>query len=252
MEKNNNDATAPKKGWFSKLAEGASKALFEEDNSVATDESKKTNNSVSNSESTTPSKFSYSDVNQSSGIPASMVIPNASGMFDQKFYDSFLQVIENNNVEGIDYFEFSKALQALSASGLAEPMRYQAAFSSLKANSNLTKDTLIKTADFYLDKLTQEETEFNAEMEHEVEVQVSSRMNQAKDKQDEIAAKQQEILKLQADMNTLQGEIGALNMEAQQIQGKIESTAKNFKVSLDVLRGQINLDKQNINTFIQN
>ena len=52
-------------------------------------------------------------------------------------------------------------------------------------------------------------------------------------------------------MGALKGEIGTLNMEAQQTQAKIEATAKNFKVSLEVLKGQITLDKQNINTYIQ-
>jgi peptidoglycan hydrolase CwlO-like protein len=64
-------------------------------------------------------------------------------------------------------------------------------------------------------------------------------------------AKQEQIVKLQNEMSALQGEIGALNAEAQQIQSKIESTARNFKVSLEILKGQINLDKQNITTFIQ-
>jgi len=248
MEKDNNQAK-PKKGFLSKLTS----LVYEDDGSTQSEETSTTSTApVANSGA--PSKFSYSDVaptTNQQNIPSAMVIQNSNGMFDEKFYNSFLKIIEENNVEGIDYFEFSKALKALTNTGMQDPLKYQAAFGSLKANSNLTKDTLLKTADFYIEKLNTEETEFNNEMKHEIEVQVGNRLNQAKIKQDEIAKKQEQILQLQAEMGALQGEIGTLNMEAQQTQAKIEATAKNFKVSLEVLKGQITLDKQNINTYIQ-
>ena len=245
-QENKNQESKPKKGWLSKLGN----AIFEEESS---EQSTETTSTPAVENTAVPSKFAYSDVQNvnPSANPNIQAFPNANGMFDEKFYNNFLQVIEANNIEGIDYFEFSKALKALSNTGMADPLKYQAAFGSLKANSNLTKDTLLKTADFYIEKLAQEEAEFNNEMKREVAAQVNSRLNQAKAKQDEIVKKQEEIAKLQSEMATLQGEIGTLNMEAQQTQANIDSTAKNFKVSLEVLKNQIELDKQNINTYIQ-
>lgn len=235
----------PKKSIWSKL----SSAVFEETTEQVDDST-----TVSTPTSGAPSKFNYSDVsvngNANPNMPA-MVNPNANGMFDEKFYNSFKALIEANNIEGVDYFEFSKAKSALDNTGMADPLKYQAAFSSLKANSNLTKQTLLETADFYIEKLKKEEKEFGAEMQNEIVSQVNSRLAQAKYKQDEIAKKQEQINSLQAEMGTLQSEIGNLNMEAQQTQVKIDATAKNFKVSLEVLIGQINLDKQNITTYIQ-
>lgn len=237
-----------KTGWFDKIGQSIGSAIFETESSNKSEDS--------NSESLTEniaseSKFAYSDV-PNSNTPVGMIIPNQNGVYDEKFYNNFLKIIEDNNIDGIDYYEFSKAKKANDGiQGFTEQMKYQAAYSSLKANSNLTKATLLDTADFYIGKLNDEETSFNAEMQHEIESEVGLRLNQASSKQSEIVSKQEQIVKLQNEMSALQGEIGALNSEAQQIQSKIESTARNFKVSLEILKGQINLDKQNITTFIQ-
>ena len=236
-----------KKSIFSKL----SNLVFEGEPEVET--SKETASSIQENAGSQVStgKFSYSDAQQTSNIPVNFIQQNSNGVFDEKFYNNFLQVIEKNNIDGMDYFEFSKAKKALDSSGLAENVKYQAAFSSLKANSNLTKQRLLETADFYIDKLGEEEVGFNTEMQSEIESQVNSRLAQAQSKQDEISKKQEKINSLQSEMGILQGEISTLNMEAQQTQAKIDSTAKNFKVSLEVIKGQINLDKQNITSFLQ-
>jgi hypothetical protein len=245
-QENNNQEAKPKKGWLSKIGS----AIFEEESSEQSAEK----SSTPASENTgAPSKFAYSNVPQNT--PANLGIPNNNGVFDEKFYNGFLKVIEAHNVEGLDYFEFSRAKQANDAiAGVTEPMKYQMAFNTLKTMPStpaVSKERLLQTADFYIEKLGQEEASFNEEMKHEVEAQVTARLNKAKHKQDEIAKKQQQIIELQNEMSALQGEIGTLNMEAQQAQGNIDATAKNFKVSLEVLKGQINLDKQNINTYIQ-
>lgn len=244
MEPKEKTSDKPKKGWLQKLVNSA----YETDSSDSQEET----SAPIQSTNTAPNKFSYSDIPQNTNatIP-SMVMQSQNGMFDEKFYNSFLQILETNNIEGMDYFEFSKVLKSLSNTGMADPLKYQAAFSSLQANSDLTKQRLVETADFYIEKLDQEEKSFSSEMKNEVDAQVGSRLSQAKSKQDEISKNQEIINKLQTEMGVLQGEIGSLNMEAQQAQAKIDSTAKNFKVSLEVLKGQINLDKQNINTYIQ-
>lgn len=234
----------PKKSWLKKLES----AVFTSNESSSDDVEKKV--SV---ESPTPNKFSYSDVSQNvnSNIPSGMVMPNTNGVFDEKFYNSFLQIIEANNIDGIDYYEFSKTKKNLEANGAMAPSSYQTAFFALQATSPITKEKLLETADFYLSKLDEEEKSFATEMQNEVNSEVASRLNKATLKQEEILKKQEEINKLQADMGILQGEIGALNVEAQQVQTKIDSTAKNFKVSLDILKNQINIDKQNISTYLK-
>ena len=231
-------------GLFKKL----SNLVFEE-----TETSETTEESTQTTSSQNSKGFVYSDsqVNNTNS-QVNLSIPNANGVFDQKFYSNFLQLIEDNNIEGVDYLEFSKAKKAMDAiPGMAEAVKYQSAFASLKANSTITKEHLLKTADFYIEKLDAEAKEFENEMGNEVSNQVHSRMEQSKIKESQIASKQEQIVKLQAEINTLQGEIGQTNVEAQQYQFNIDATAKNFKATLEIVKAQINTDKQNIQSFIQ-
>ena len=241
MEKENK--TGKKESFFTKM----SGLLFED---TTEEKGENTQSATNTSGDGGPSKFVYSEAPQNA--PLGVAIPGAAGVFDKRFYDGFLQIIEKNNVDGIDYFEFDKAKTANDAIvGMTEAMKFQVAFSTLKANSpTLTKDVLLETADFYLGKLGEEEKGFAAEMQNEIESEVNSKINQAKAKQEEIAKKQEMIVKLQGEMSALQGEIGTLSVEAQNNQAKIDATAKNFKISLDVLRAKIEQDKNNIKQFI--
>lgn len=233
-------------GLFKKL----SSLVFEE---TETSEVTKETSDATQSSSSTGKGFVYSDSQSSNTNPqVNLSIPNANGVFDQKFYANFLKLIEDNNIEGVDYLEFSKAKKAMDGiPGMAEAVKYQSAYASLSANAKITKEHLLKTADFYIEKLDTEAKEFESEMSNEVAAQVHARMEQSKQKESQIANKQEEIAKLQAEINNLQVEIGQTNVEAQQYQFNIDSTAKNFKVTLEAVKAQINSDKQNIQNFIQ-
>ncbi len=244
MSDTTNNSGKPKKSFFKTL----SNLVYEEDTTT----SEETTNSTAASSNAQPNKFQYSETTQSTNIPSNLGIPNVGGTFDEKFYNSFLHVLENNNIEGVDYLEFSKAKKAMdNIPGMAEAVKYQSTYASLKANSTITKEQLLKTADFYIEKLENEGKEFDVEMQNEISAQVHARNEQSKSKEAEIVKKQEDIAKLQNEINVLNAEIGQSNVEAQQFQAKIDSTAKNFKITLEAVKGQINLDKQNIQTYIQ-
>lgn len=202
---NQNQNEKPKKSLWGKL----SSLVLEEDNS-ANESAEASNTGNNNASNSSPSKFSYSDASQNNANTNFAVGVPANGVFDQKFYNDFIKIIEDNNIEGVDYCEFSKAKKANdNIPGMAEPLKFQSAFHTLKANyPQLTKERLLETADFYVGKLNDEEIHFTTEMQNEINAQVNSRLDQAKAKQDEIAKKQEEIAKLQAEMGTLQAEIG--------------------------------------------
>lgn len=228
--------------------------LFKKLSSLVFEETETTEVSKETSEATqsTGKGFVYSDSQSTVNPQVNLSIPNANGVFDQKFYNHFLEIIEENNIEGVDYLEFSKAKKAMDGiPGMAEAVKYQSAFASLSANAKITKEHLLKTADFYIEKLDVDAKEFENERDSEIKNQVQSRIEQAKTKEGQIASKQEEIAKLQAEINNLQVEIGQINVEAQQYQFNIDATAKNFKTTLEAVKAQISSDKQNIQNFIQ-
>jgi len=234
----------------------SSGGLFKKLSNLVFEETESTEVSQDNSDSAqvegAVNKFVYSDTQSNNSNPqVNLNIPNANGVFDQKFYSSFIKLIEDNNIEGVDYLEFSKAKRAMdNIPGMAEQVKYQSAFATLGANSQITKEHLLTTADFYIEKLDSEAKEFEVEMSKEIEAQVNARIDVVKNKEGEIANKREAIERAQAEINALQTEIGQVNVEAQQYKFNIESTAKNFKATLEAVKAQINADKQNIQNFI--
>jgi len=179
-------------------------------------------------------------------------IPQMNGAFDTKFHEYLLGVIEKNNLDGVDYYEFNKSKKNLdNAPGFTEQMKYQSAFGVLQASTNLTKERLLETADHYLNVLDNEEKDFEASKKSKIASDVTSRMNNVSEKEKMIASKSEDIIKLQTDIAQLRNEMSVLQNEAQNEQFKIESTAKNFKYTLEAVKAQIISDKTNIQTFIQ-
>jgi hypothetical protein len=228
----------PKKGFLDKLKEMAFETVEE-----SSTEASSTEGII-----TPPSPFNY---NYNAG--ATPVVGQTAGVFDQSFYNNFQRIIEENNIEGVDYLEFYKAKKSFdSMIGMADPAKFQTAFLSLKAISpTLSKLHLTTTADVYLEKLAKEDSEFKAEMVNEVETKVNSKLKAAKEKEESIKSKQEQIAKLTAEISELGIGISQDNTEAQQAQMQIDTTAKNFQVTLDIVRNEINSNKEGIKNYIQ-
>jgi len=245
MSDKNKEEKKPKgKGFFDKIKSIA----FE-----TTEENSENKEEIVPSTEGHNSKFVYSNVTQNPSIASG--IPAMNGQFDERFYQGLVKVMEDNNIEGTDYLEFSRGKKAMdSIPGMAEQIKYQSTFAQLQANSSgkkIEKSYLLSTADFYIEKLDQEEKDFNLEMQKEINAEVSARNNQVQEKTNLIKEKQDQIAALNAEINGLSMEIGQTQNDAQIAQAKIDATAKNFKVTLEAFKSQILLDKQNIQNFIQ-
>lgn len=76
--------------------------------------------------------------------------PRALGTADiEKFAAHFEKLFADSNMPGPDYFEFSKAVEALAPHIPVEAARMQAAFTSF-AVQGLSKEHLVKTANQYI------------------------------------------------------------------------------------------------------
>lgn len=246
MSDKKTESSPKKKGFWDKVK---SIALEEE---ATTDESSSQQSSASststNASAPSASKFVYSDVKSTP-----QVIPTFSkGQFDEKLFNSFIQHMDEKNLEGIDYLEFSKAKKGMdSIPGMSEQLKYQSAFASLKANSPLiTKEHLAETADFYIKELDSQKSEFEEEAHKELEREVVMRKKDIESKNAEIATKQEEMAKIQGQINDLQIAIGTLNNDAAIAESNIKATENNFNVTLEVVKAQIMQDKENIKNFI--
>lgn len=216
--------------------------------------------SSSASESTENSEEITEDINISSSISgvANVVeteIPmnmpaSGDGIFDQKFYDFFQEVIKGNNIPGIDYFEYREALKKMKA--LPENSAFQMAFDNFKIiDETLTKETILASIDHYDGLLANEEKDFDAEMAIETQREVTSRRTKATDLQTENKDILQQITTLQEKISNNQEEAIKLNNEAALAEVKISQTGKNFTKTLANVRAQLDTDKIKFSQLVQ-
>lgn len=230
------------KGFFDKVKG----FMFEE--VEGSNESTKETSELSNA-NVTPT-FDYSSMAGNSAAPTA----NATGGFDQKMYDELQEIIKASNMEGPDYYEFSNVKKTFDSTmaGVPEAVKVQTAFVGLKANApTLTKDYLIKAGDYYLGKLDERASLFQTQMQSAIDSKVTSKLNSAKEKEESISVKRKQIEALQAEIAELESGVQKDTAEAQAEQFKIDSTAKNFQFTLEIVRGEIKTNQANINSFVK-
>lgn len=205
------------------------------------------------SEETTDINVSNSggSVTDTGAVNIPMDIPiSGDGVFDQKFYDFFQGIIKENNIPGIDYFEYREALKKMKA--LPENSAFQMAFDNFQIiDATLTKETILASIDHYDGLLANEEKDFEAEMASETEREVNSRRIKATSMQTENKDILQQIQNLQEKISHNQEEAIKLNGEAAQAEVKIGQTGKNFTKTLANVRAQLDTDKTKFGQLVQ-
>jgi hypothetical protein len=133
---------------------------------------------------------------------------------DAKFSERLSKALEENNLEGIDFFEFRRTLDALVGVIGDEPTRYRAAFGSLVAQG-AKGENLVQTADHYLQVLDRKELSFGEYIEGQKKERIQSKLNEADRFKAQIQEKSQQIAKLTQDIGELtRSEVEARNAAA--------------------------------------
>ena len=230
-----------KKGWFDWAFEGSSSEETVENTSEETTEEV----NVSNSSGI------VTDTGVSAPAFEAMSIPvSGDGVFDQKFFDFFQGIIKDNNIPGIDYFEYREALKKMKA--LPENSAFQMAFDNFKIIDNsFSKEGILSSIDHYDGLLAKEEKDFEAEMSAETEREVNARRQKATDLQTSNVDILQQIQNLQEQISHNQEEAIKLNNEAALAEVKIGQTAKNFTKTLTYVRTALDTDKTKVGALVQ-
>jgi hypothetical protein len=199
------------------------------------------------------------NVSNSGAAVASAPIQNfnipvtGDGVFDKSFNDAFQQMIADNNIPGIDYFEFKQALKGMGGvAGLSEAVTFQTVFNTLKVGDpNLTKEKLLSAVDHYVGVLRAEETEFKSEMNASTEQEVTSRRQKAESLNAENVDLVQQIQNINEKIQRNNEEALKLNAEAADAEAKIGQTHKNFITTLAHVVSSLETDKEKIGQLIK-
>lgn len=212
-------------------------------------------------ESTTESTTPLSDKEISAVVSTPVTSPTQNfnvqitgdGAFDKTFSDSFQQIIADNNIQGIDYFEFAQALKGMGGiAGQSESVNFQSVFNILKvSDATLTKDKLIKAVEHYVGVLKAEEVEFKSEMEASIQREVTSRREKAEALTAENKELVQKIQEINDKIQKNNEDVLSLNSEAAGAEAKIGQTHKNFITTLAHVISGLETDKEKINQLIK-
>jgi hypothetical protein len=188
-------------------------------------------------------------------IPASVSLDipeSGDGVFDKKFADALNELLEENNIPGVDYLELRNALKGMgSVAAMDESVALKSAFATLKAvDPNLTPEKLTDSIDFYLGLFTEEEKEFEGAMQAQIDQKVTALRNEADGKLEENKQILQRIQELNDQMSTNNKEAADLNNTAAHAEINITQTHKNFVATITALRSKMTTDKDKISSSL--
>ena len=145
-----------------------------------------------------------------------------------KISEKLTQALQDNNLDGIDFFEFRKTLDALEVVIADEPTRYKAAFGSLVAQGG-NPEQITHTADHYLQVLESKSEGFAGYLEQQNRERVQSKLDEAEGIQQQIQAKADQIARLTQDIGRLSEAEVAARSAAALAKGELEAYGKTFQ-----------------------
>jgi hypothetical protein len=196
------------------------------------------------SKTTTTSAFKGSAVSQGSNVQNFGTPQNVQGVIDNKFVDQLTAIIEQNNIPGVEYFEFKQAIENMKAiPGMSDAQKFQTIYAVLSLQG-CSKAVLLSSLDKYVSLIQGEKTSFNKEMEEQYQLRVTAKLAEA-----ESAKKEMEtITKRMTELNT---KILNVTQEAGAEEQKIRATEANFMASADVIINEMLSDKNKINEYLK-
>jgi peptidoglycan hydrolase CwlO-like protein len=160
---------------------------------------------------------------------------------NSKFKDYFNKLFADANIQGPDYFEFSKMIEAMNSIP-DEKARYSAAFAGLQVQG-LDRQRLLSTADQYVQVLNADAASFLSTVDAALQEKVHQKKQEAEEKNKRIQQLSQEI-------NELQSQITMLQQEITENEEKIESNTGSYKVESENMKHRIQADIEKIKQYI--
>jgi hypothetical protein len=177
-------------------------------------------------------------------VPSSFLNQSTTGgVPDEKFVQMLMKVIADNNIPGLDYFEFKQAIDAMGAAQIDEKTKFMTTF-IVYAQQGCKKEVLLSSVDKYMSVIKNEVSQFDSELKAQHQEKVQSKLNQV----EESRKKVEELTRAIADANNF---ILKASQEAQQENLNLQIVEANFKKSAERVLGMLQGDKEKINNYIQ-
>ena len=184
-------------------------------------------------------------------VSASTTSTGVIGQEDAEIKKQLADALEQANLPGYDYFEFSKSTEAQANLIPSEELRFKSTFAVASATDpKITPDYIISAAQKYLAVLQQKESEFNVAVDKHATGAVASKEEAIKKIDADMQAKADEIKKVTEDINALQQQKTALSNEISTAKVEIERVRNNFQTTLQVFVKRITSDIEKIKQYL--
>ena len=158
-----------------------------------------------------------------------------------RFKQYFDKLFAEANIQGPDYFEFSKMIEAMRSIP-DEKARYAAAFAGLSVQG-LDKQKLLSTAAEYVQVLDKDAANFSNTIDTALQEKVVS-------KQKSIEENSRRIQQLSDEITDLKNKIAVLQDEIRGNEEKIKNSTGGYKIELENIKSRILQDIEKIKQFI--
>lgn len=165
-----------------------------------------------------------------------------AGVESEQIVKMIKKVIEDNNIPGIDYFEFKQNIESMNSIAIDEKNKYLSTFTIL-SNQGCTKNTILSSIDTYVGLINKERENFRGELQNEYSEKVEKR-------QDEVAKAELQIKELNDKIIELNSFIVTTKQEIANESNRIQITEANFNKSIESVIGELNQDKEKITNYI--
>jgi len=180
--------------------------------------------------------------------------PTISSSPSSKAVDDIMQkllkVLEDNNLEGFDYIEYKKSLQALSKMPMDEPTQYRSAFATA-STMGASLEKIIESISFYKSILAKEDTKFLSTLKTQVDTKVFEKEKQIEELHEKIVQNTEQINQLTEEINKTYDDISELTSKISQDKQRIDQTKENFTYTYNCLVSEIDADLNKINEYLK-
>ncbi len=166
-----------------------------------------------------------------------------------KFTRHFEEVFDKANLEGLDYYEFSKTMHALESTLPDENMRIATVYATMKIQG-LTKEKILETARHYVGVLEADKAMFEKAASDKANQEIEDRKAKAAGLEKKIAENGEMIKKLTQEIAEAQAAIGTIKNEIVQYDAKISANKGSYTIAYRAIYNKIISDIQKLSTLI--
>lgn len=174
------------------------------------------------------------------------------GKIDNEISEKLYVAIEENNLDGNDFFEFMQSLNKMSNLAIDEKTKFNMVFSTLTTSSGgMTKEHLVDSIGHYINVIENEKNIFQKEMDGASTEMVENKEAHAEELSKSANEKAEQIKQLTQEIQEINEEISATNLEVSQSKISIAQKQADFDITVQQLQSQILDYKTKIEQHIQ-